>query len=92
MNILDRIIAHKREVVAERKRVSPDPIATAQQRIPRPFGGVLRKKNRISVIAEFKKASPSKGVIRDDVEPVDVAHTYETNGASAMSVLTNFHP
>ena len=89
MNILDRIITHKREVVAERKRVSPDPIATAQQRTPRPFGAVLRKKNRISVIAEFKKASPSKGVIRDDVVPVDVAHIYETNGASAMSVLTD---
>ena len=89
MNILDRIIAHKREAVAERKRVFPNPIATAQQRTPRSFGAVLRKKNRISVIAEFKKASPSKGVIRDDVEPVDVAQIYETNGASAMSVLTD---
>ncbi len=89
MNILDRIIAHKREVVAERKRISPDPMATAQQRKPRPFGAVLRQENRISVIAEFKKASPSKGVIRDNMEPVDVADIYEANGASAMSVLTD---
>ena len=91
MNIMERIIVHKQEEVAERKRLMPDPMETVEQRTPRPFGNALRKEGRICVIAEFKKASPSKGIIREDVAPVEVAQIYEANGASAVSVLTDEH-
>lgn len=92
MNILDQIIAHKREEVAARKRAIPVPGGDGFERTDfRAFDRALRRQDRISLIAEFKKASPSKGVIRADASPVEVAGIYETYGASAISVLTDEH-
>lgn len=89
-NILDHIIAHKRQEVAKRRRTVPVPGGAGFRRADvRPFAGALRRNNGIRVIAEFKRASPSKGLINADADPVHTARTYETNGASAISVLTD---
>lgn len=56
---------------------------------PRPFAAALRSSAGISVIAEVKKASPSKGLIRPDFNPTVIAESYEKGGASAVSVLTD---
>jgi indole-3-glycerol phosphate synthase len=92
--ILDEIIAHKREEVAEAKRRrSAADLRKALSAAPaaRDFAGALRcgEGGAIRLIAEFKRASPSKGVIRPDLEPRDVARRYQAGGASAMSVLTD---
>jgi indole-3-glycerol phosphate synthase len=97
--ILKKIIARKHEEVAERSaRVS---IADLKQRIadqqgsafdPRGFADALAESlsaGRPAVIAEIKKASPSKGVIRDPFEPAEIAASYERGGASCLSVLTD---
>lgn len=89
-NVLDRIVKHKRCEVEERKRLSPNSEDVPErQSDPRAFGSALRQNGNISVIAEFKKASPSKGIIRADAEPVEVAQIYEANGATSISVLTD---
>jgi indole-3-glycerol phosphate synthase len=88
--ILDDIIANKKEELAEAKRRSPlaDVKARAADAGPtRGFGKALSG-NEIGLIAEVKKASPSKGVIRGDFDPVQIARTYEGSGASCISVLT----
>jgi indole-3-glycerol phosphate synthase len=89
--ILDEIVAYKREFVAESKRRVP--FQTLQDQVTanpgeRRFARALRGEV-IAVIAEVKKASPSKGLIRPDFNPVEVAATYEANGARAISVLTD---
>jgi indole-3-glycerol phosphate synthase len=92
MNILDRIIEHKRVEITERKQLIPVPGGDAFERVDvRPFDHALRQPGGIRVIAEFKKASPSKGIIRGDADPVEVADRYETHGAAAISVLTDGH-
>src|SRR5690625_5407244 len=55
----------------------------------RDFAGALRKPDSVSIIAEVKKASPSKGIIREDFDPVKIARSYINGGASAISVLTD---
>src|SRR5215471_2337187 len=89
--ILDDIVAYKREELAVQKQQ----VSVAQlQRLPLfavsppPFLFSIRSKKGRSIIAEVKKASPSKGVIRADFEPLQLAQTYEANGAAAISVLT----
>ncbi len=89
--ILDRIVAHKRgELAAAQAAV---PLAELKARLrdappPRDFLGALRGE-RISLIAEVKKASPSRGLLRADFDPVKLAETYAACGASAISVLTD---
>jgi indole-3-glycerol phosphate synthase len=89
--ILDDIIAHKKEELAETKRRFPftEIKARAADAGPvRGFGEALSAGTGIRLIAEVKKASPSKGVIREDFDPIAIARTYEKSGASCISVLT----
>jgi indole-3-glycerol phosphate synthase len=90
--ILDQIISHKREEIKRDKAITPS--AELEKRLasapkPRKFKAAISKPNKINLIAEVKKASPSKGVIREDFDPVKIAKLYESNGASALSVLTD---
>jgi indole-3-glycerol phosphate synthase len=89
--ILDDICTHKREEVDRRKREAPLgqlEETIAQVRPPRKFRRALRREH-ISLIAEIKRASPSKGLLMPDFDPVALANLYETTGASAISVLTD---
>lgn len=93
--ILDRILEVKREEIARAKRRFPlerlqeEVSARAIPRAARSFGAALKGAAGIALIAEVKKASPSKGVIRADFDPVDLARIYAAHGASAISVLTD---
>jgi indole-3-glycerol phosphate synthase len=94
-DILDRIVAVKREeVAAARRRKSLEDVrADAQSRVlTRDFLGALRRRvdgGQAAVIAEIKKASPSKGVLRPDFMPADIAQSYAEHGAACLSVLTD---
>jgi indole-3-glycerol phosphate synthase len=87
--ILNQIVADKREAVKLKKRGTS--LAALKERIaqqkPLDFAGALRG-NGLKLIAEVKKASPSKGLLCPDFKPVELAETYERNGAAAISVLT----
>lgn len=92
-HILEEIVWHKETEVAQlRERL---PLAELQHQVtsapaPRDFLAALREgKTRPALIAEVKKASPSKGVIREDFEPVEIALAYQQGGASCISVLTD---
>lgn len=87
MNILDKIVSVKKEEVqrAKQKRSLSDFDLTSQSRN---FEQALRDKNP-AVIAEIKKASPSKGIIRENFDPVAIAKSYEAHGAACLSVLTD---
>lgn len=93
--ILDKIMARKREEVqARRKQYSlADQEAFARAASPtRGFAAALQKRvaaGRAAVIAELKKASPSKGVIRSDFHPAELAESYRRGGATCLSVLTD---
>jgi len=89
--ILDEIIANKKEELAETKRQAPFADIKAKAlgaETTRGFGKVLFSPGEIRLIAEVKKASPSKGIIRGDFDPIKIARTYEESGASCLSVLT----
>lgn len=95
ITILDKILQRKMEEVAERSaRVSisdlQDTIATQVE--PRGFVAAIETKlanNQPAVIAEIKKASPSKGIIREDFFPAEIARSYEKGNAACLSVLTD---
>lgn len=92
MSVLERIIAYKRDEVAARKAAtSPDAIdgAIRRQTQPRGFARALRNGERPALIAEIKKASPSKGLIREDFDPPELAQDYADGGATCLSVLTD---
>ncbi len=94
-DILDKIVAVKREeIAAARRKVPLEAIrADAESRVlTRDFAAALRRKvdaGQAAVIAEVKKASPSKGVLREDFIPADIAQSYAEHGAACLSVLTD---
>lgn len=94
-DILNKILATKAEEIAAAQARMPlaEVQALAEQQAPaRDFVGAIRSKiaaGKAAVIAEIKKASPSKGVIRADFRPADIAASYEQGGAACLSVLTD---
>jgi len=94
-DILEKIVAVKREeIAAARKNKSLEAVRddALSRVLTRDFEGALRAKiaaGGAAVIAEIKKASPSKGVLREDFIPADIAQSYAEHGAACLSVLTD---
>lgn len=92
MNILEKIIAHKRTEVAERKAAQTEAALKAMslfQRTPLSLKSFLLDENKTGIIAEYKRRSPSKGVINDTATVTEVTTAYAEYGASGISVLTD---
>lgn len=90
--ILDTIIAHKqKELKIEQELVSLADLKSKWVNLPptKDFGRAIAHPANINLIAEVKKKSPSKGIIREDFNPIEIAETYAKNGAAAVSVLTD---
>jgi len=89
--ILDEIVAHKRQEVARQRQAVPLAelrARAARRHAPLDFAAALRGPP-VRLIAEVKRASPSRGTLRPDLDPVRLARTYADNGAAAISVLTD---
>jgi indole-3-glycerol phosphate synthase len=95
-DILQKIIDHKREEVAASRAAASISELKARigdlEDVPRGFERHLREaasSDWTTIIAEVKKGSPSKGVIREDFDPLEIAEIYQNNGATCLSVLTD---
>lgn len=95
--ILDRIVAQKKiEIAADKSVITLEKLQEQCRNMVNPgqvklqtFSAALSKNGEVALIAEIKKASPSKGLIRPDFNPADIARIYTSSGASAISVLTD---
>jgi len=89
--VLDKICADKRRHIQRKKAYIPLSNLKAKSEDQSPTRGFIRtlKAHSPALIAEVKKASPSKGIIREDFDPVAIAKTYASNGAACLSVLTD---
>jgi indole-3-glycerol phosphate synthase len=92
-NILKQIISYKKQEVAKMEEITPLAILKKQVEIAPPVRGFLAALQQSpkypSLIAELKKASPSRGVIKPNFDPVAIAQSYERGGAACLSVLTD---
>jgi len=94
-DVLVKILKRKREEVAERSQAVSIDVLKQQCETADPVRGFIRaienriKKNESAVIAEIKKASPSKGVLRENFLPAEIAKSYASHGAACLSVLTD---
>lgn len=91
MNILDTIVEQKRLEVLKGKRESPLSSLASHESYRRKTNGIRfpEGEKKAGIIAEFKRKSPSRGLIHPDADPVEVALAYEAAGVSAMSILTD---
>lgn len=93
MTILDEIVKYKKNEELPKQKAKREPaLVQAEAALapkPRDFVAALRAGERVALIAEVKKASPSKGLLRHRFDPVELAATYADNGAAAISVLTD---
>jgi len=90
MTILDKIIERKKEEIAVSKtKISIDDLKNSDFFGRKSFSLKESVKNKSGIIAEFKRKSPSKGIINDQVQPLEVASAYENFGASGISILTD---
>src|SRR5712692_3633712 len=91
---LDRIVTQTQADLEQRKQELPleevKRLAAAQPP-PRDLFAALRSQSTVHLIAEVKRASPSQGMLAPQLDPVELARTYEANGAAAISVLTEPH-
>jgi len=91
-SVLDKIVVTKRSEIAAAKQVRPEATLRTQAAAApavRDFFAPLAAGGPVRLIAEIKKASPSRGVIREDFEPANIGRTYQRHGATCISVLTD---
>ena len=89
MNILDKIVARKKEEIAfSKSKISVEELKNSEFFERETFSLKESVKLRNGIIAEFKRQSPSKGIINDKASVLDVAQSYEKFGASGISILT----
>lgn len=90
MTILNKIIAEKKKEVERLKKTGVvDAEIVVRERAKKTFRELVLQSDKMNIIAEIKRASPSKGIINDGVDPIEQAKIYANNGVSAISVLTD---